>query len=109
MTRWDRDRLGAFCAHCDVHVDGARRGPLAGLTFAAKDIFDVEGFTCCAGNPDWLRTHPPASTTAPAVQMLLDAGATLVGKTLTDELAFSVAGENAHYGAPMNPRARRHC
>ena len=75
------DSLGAFCRHCDVRIEGAAGGPLGGLTFAAKDNFDVAGFSCCAGNPGWLRTHPPAQSTAPAIRMLLEAGATLAGKT----------------------------
>ena len=100
-----KDPLGAFCRHVDIRVDGATVGPLAGLTFAAKDIYDVGGHTCCCGNPDWLATHPPAERTATAVTALLAAGATLVGKTLTDELAFSLNGENDHYGTPVNPAA----
>jgi amidase len=97
--------LGAFCRHCDVSIRGAAGGPLHGLIFAAKDNFDVEGFTSCAGNPDWLRTHPAANTTAPAIAMLLGAGANLIGKTVLDELAYSVSGDNVHYGMPINPRA----
>jgi amidase len=99
------DSFGAFCRHADVSVQGASRGPLHGLTFAAKDLFDVAGFTCCAGNPDWLRTHSPANTTALAIQILLEAGANLVGKTVMDELAYSLSGDNVHYGMPINPRA----
>lgn len=100
-----RDRLGAFCTHSELTLPGAPEGPLAGLTFAAKDLFDVAGFVTGAGNPDWLRTHEPATKTAPAVQAVVDAGATLVGKTHMDELAFSINGENAHYGTPVNLRA----
>ncbi|HEY2105034.1 MAG TPA: amidase [Candidatus Binataceae bacterium] len=99
------DPLGAFCTHCDVSMKGARGGPLYGLTFAAKDNFDVAGFCCCAGNPDWLRTHCPADSTAPAIELLLGAGANLIGKTVLDELAYSLSGDNAHYGMPINPRA----
>jgi len=99
------NRLGAFCPHIDLNVAGAAQGPLAGLTFAAKDLFDVAGHTTGSGNPTWLATHPPAAATAPAVQALLDAGARLVGKTITDELAFSINGENAHYGTPLNSKA----
>src|SRR5579871_5084653 len=99
------DRFGAFCRHCRISIAGAAAGPLRGLTFAAKDNFDVAGFVCCAGNPDWLRTHPPASSTAPAIQTLLDAGASLIGKTVMDELAYSLSGDNVHYGMPANPRA----
>jgi amidase len=99
------DPFGAFCKHCDVSIEGAAGGSLHGLTFAAKDNYYVTGFACCAGNPDWLRTHPPADSTAPAIRMLLEAGARLAGKTILDELAYSVAGENIHYGSPINPRA----
>ncbi len=100
-----QDPFGAFCQHGDLRLPGATTGPLVGLTFAAKDLFDIAGYVTGAGNPDWLRTHTPAGETAPAVRMLLDAGATLVGKTLTDELAFSMSGENIHYGTPVNPAA----
>ena len=99
------DQLGAFCGHAELTLPGSPGGPLAGLTFAAKDLFDIAGFVTGAGNPDWLRTHRPATMTAPAVQAVVDAGATLVGKTHMDELAFSINGENAHYGTPLNPRA----
>jgi len=100
-----RQEIGAFVPGIEVHLDGAAKGPLAGRNFAAKDIFDVAGTVTGCGNPDWARTHGPATATAPAVQRLLDAGATLVGKTITEELAFSLTGENAHYGAPVNVNA----
>lgn len=99
------DKLGAFCRHTHIELEGAARGPLAGLTFAVKDIYDVAGQKTGFGNPDWLRTHEPATRTAPAVQWLLDAGARLVGKTHTEEMAWSLTGENAHYGTPVNVRA----
>ncbi|KAG2432169.1 hypothetical protein HXX76_009089 [Chlamydomonas incerta] len=86
-------------------VQGAAEGPLKGLTFAVKDLFDVSGHRTGFGNPVWLETHPPATRTAPAVQALLDAGATLRGKTHMDELAYSLNGENVHYGTPRNPAA----
>ncbi len=100
------DPFGAFTKSEDIRIPGAATGPLTGLTFAAKDNFDIVGHVTGAGNPDWLRTHKAAASTAPAVQMLLDAGATLVGKTIMDELAFSLNGENIHYGTPVNPAAR---
>lgn len=99
------DALGAFFRDTHVELKGAPAGPLAGLTFAAKDIYDVAGHRTGFGSPDWLRTHEPAARTAPAVQGLLDAGAHLVGKTLTDEMAWSLTGENAHYGTPVNVNA----
>ena len=98
------DDFGAFCRHVEVNIAGAAEGPLAGLTFGAKDLFDVAGFVTGAGSPEWLRTHDVAETTAPAVQALIDAGAKLVGKTAVDELAFSITGINPHYGTPVNPR-----
>ena len=99
------DGLGAFCRHTHVALAGAGDGPLNGLAFGAKDIYDVAGYKTGFGSPDWLRTHAPAARTAPIVQQLLDAGATLAGKTQTDELAFSLNGENAHYGTPININA----
>ena len=99
------DNLGAFCHHTHVALPGSGTGPLAGLSLAVKDVFHISGHRTGAGNPDWLRTHPPAETTAAAVQRLLDAGARMVSKTHTDELAYSLNGENVHYGTPLNPRA----
>lgn len=99
------DKLGAFRPNAMIRVSGAVDGPLKGVTFAAKDLFDVAGMETGAGNPDFLRGMAPAETHAPAVQTLLDAGATLVGKAITDELAFGLAGENFHYGTPLNSAA----
>ncbi|KAG2488367.1 hypothetical protein HYH03_013056 [Edaphochlamys debaryana] len=89
----------------DLTIEGASNGPLKGLTFAVKDLFDIAGHRTGFGNPTWLETHPPAARTAPAVQALLDAGATMRGKTHMDELAYSLNGENVHYGTPVNPAA----
>ena len=75
------------------------------MTFAAKDIFDIKGFVTGGGNPDWKATQNPAERTAWAVQMLVDAGAAMVGKTLTDEITRGIFGENAHYGTPVNSNA----
>ena len=88
-----------------VARDGAPGGPLAGLHFAAKDLFDVAGEVTSFGHPDWARTHPAAAGTAPAVAALLEAGAGLVGKTKTVELAFGLTGENVWHGTPRNPAA----
>lgn len=79
--------------------------PLKGLTFAVKDIFDVEGYVTGFGNPDWARTHSAATATAPAVLAVLSGGATCVGKTVMDEMAYCINGENKHYGTPKNPCA----
>ena len=80
-------------------------GPLRGLRFAVKDLIDVAGYPTGCGNPTWLATHPPATVSAICVEQLLAAGAQCEGKTITDELAFSLLGENHHYGSPLNPAA----
>jgi amidase len=100
-----RDTLGAFVPGPELRIEGTAEGPLKGLDFAAKDIFDIAGFVTGCGNPDWARSHPPATLTAWAVEAWLGAGATLVGKTITDELAYSLNGQNAHYGTPTNVNA----
>ncbi len=80
-------------------------GPLAGRSFVAKDVFDVAGFATGAGHPEWLAEAGTAQSTAAAVAALVDAGATLIGKAHTDELAYSLSGTNVHYGTPVNPAA----
>jgi amidase len=99
-----RDTLNAFVPGDDTWLPGGD-GPLAGLTFASKDIFDVAGKVTGGGNPAWVASHSPAEASAWVVQQLLDAGAELVGKTITDELTRGIFGENVHYGTPTNPRA----
>lgn len=101
----ERDHLGAFCTHTHVERAGAESGPLHGLTFGLKDIFDVAGHRTGFGSPDWLATHGHALSTATVATQLLEAGAHLSGKTHTEEMAFSLTGENAHYGTPINPAA----
>ena len=83
-------------------VAGAASGPLAGLTVAVKDLFEVEGFAVGAGVPAYLAESPIAGGTATAVQQLLDAGASVTGIAQTDEFAYSIAGRNVHYGTPPN-------
>ena len=99
------DDINAFVPGPRVHIEGRPDGPLSGLTFAAKDLFDVAGHPTGGGNPDWARSNPVPTRHAWAVQRLLDAGATLIGKTITDEVSLGIVGENAFYGTPVNPRA----
>jgi len=101
----DRDTLNAFCRHNHVEVAGAAHGPLAGTTCGIKDIYDIAGSPTGFGSPDWLATHSVPEKSAPVVDALLKAGARVVGKTQTDELAFSLNGSNAHYGQPVNVNA----
>ncbi len=100
-----KDPVHAFVDFDEAMVANAPDGPLAGLTLAVKDIFDVAGYRTGSGNPAVLAEAKPASVSAPCVAKLLEAGARLVGKTHTAELAFSLDGRNAHYGTPANPAA----
>lgn len=79
-------------------------GTLDGLRFAVKDLIDIAGYRTGGGNPDWLAASRPAERHATIVSQLLNAGGQLIGKTVTDELAFSLEGVNTHYGTPVNPR-----
>jgi amidase len=80
-------------------------GPLTGETLAVKDIFDITGLVTGGGNPQKASESRAAAKTAPAVQSLIDAGARFIGKTQTDELAFSMMGQNVHFPYPVNPAA----
>jgi amidase len=94
-----------FVAGPPIRIAGAPGGRLAGLTFAAKDLFDVAGHPTGGGNPDWARQNPVPTRHAWVVQRLLDTGATLIGKTITDEVSLGILGENPFDGTPLNPRA----
>ena len=100
-----QDTVGAFVPHGFVTRQDRHDGPLAGLTFGLKDFFDLAGTPTGAGSPEWLATHPVPDRTAPCIEPLFAAGARLVGKTQTDEMAWSLNGENAHYGTPVNVAA----
>jgi len=99
------DPAHAFVPYPDVPVPHAGTGPLSGLYFGVKDLFDVAGYPTGGGNPLVLAMSGIKTANAPTVQKLLDAGAALAGKTVTDELAFSMNGNNAHFGAPLNGAA----
>ncbi len=99
------NNLGAYITHDNVALSSTGEGPLSGLNFAAKDLYDVAGHVTGAGSPDWLANHGPAAATASAVGKLLAAGADLAAKAQTDEMAFSITGQNAHYGTPVNVNA----
>ena len=86
-------------------LKGAAAGTLAGLSAVVKDMYDIAGERTGCGSPEWLATYPPATRHCPPVQKILDAGATIIGKTVCDEFFYSVSGANAHYGTPVNARA----
>src|SRR5262245_23022566 len=96
----------AFVPHdLTAPVAGAADGPLAGLSAAVKDMYDIAGSRTGGGSPDWLAAQAPARSNAAAVGAILAAGGTVIGKTVCDEFVYSVSGANAHYGAPLNPPA----
>lgn len=95
-ARADADRVDATIAA------GRDAGPLAGLPFAVKDLFDVAGVTTLAGSRI-NRERPPAARDAAAVGALRAAGAILVGALTMDEYAYGFTTENAHYGPVRNP------
>jgi len=99
------DSVGAFVPGPRARERLACGGSLGRRTLAVKDLFDVAGHPTTYGNPDWARTHPVPTATAPVVRALLEAGAVLVGKTKTVELAYGLTGENVWHGTPINPAA----
>ena len=99
------DDIGAFVPGPRVRIAGRPGGRLSSLSFAAKDLFDVAGVATGGGNHDWPTGRAIPTRHAWAVQTLLDAGATLVGKTVTDEVSLGILGENAFDGTPVNVRA----
>ncbi|MDH6153725.1 MULTISPECIES: amidase [Paraburkholderia] len=80
----------------------SRHATLSGFRLAVKDVFDVAQLRTGAGNPAWAEEQPRATTTAVAVRLILEHGAKWIGKTVTDELTYSLAGINVHYGTPRN-------
>src|SRR4030066_1613739 len=98
------DTCNAFVPGEMIIVPPKKEGQLSSLTFTVKELYDVKGFVTGPGNPPWKDPTPVAQPTAPAVEMLLNEGATLLGKTISDEMAFSLDGENVHYGTPLNSR-----
>ncbi len=99
----ERDPVDGFLVRREIAPMDS--GPLDGLTFAVKDLIDVAGTVTGCGNPAWAARRPAAAAHAPVVERLLGAGARGLGKTITDEFAFSLVGENHFYGTPLNPRA----
>ncbi|TCQ77688.1 amidase [Ochrobactrum sp. BH3] len=103
MTRLDS--FNAIIAKTENAPAHATHGVLLSATLAVKDIYDVAGMKTGCGNPQILAESPVATRSAPTVEKLLAAGAAFIGKTQTDELAFSLMGQNSHYPYPINPSA----
>ncbi len=99
--------MGSFFVPHDLQapVQGAASGPLSGLQAAVKDMYAIAGYRTGGGNPAWYERALPAERHCSIVHALLEAGATLIGKTICDEFFYSITGMNAHYGTPANVRA----
>src|SRR5262249_14604940 len=83
-------------------AQGEALGPLAGVPFAVKNLFDVKGLSTLAGSKI-NRGLPPATRDAPLIERLEAAGAVLVGALNMGEYAYDFTGENLHYGPSRNP------
>jgi AtzE family amidohydrolase len=94
-----RKRAAALDAR---HAAGDRLGPLAGVPFAVKNLFDVAGLSTRAGSRI-NRERPPAEKDAPLIARLEAAGAVLVGALNMGEYAYDFTGENVHDGPSRNP------
>src|SRR6202043_3797039 len=86
-------KMSAFVPGPRCNVAGAATGPLAGMPCAVKDLSDVAGVPTGGGNPDWPRIYPTPAEHAWVVQRLLDSGASIIGKTVTDEVSLGILGE----------------
>ena len=99
--------LNAYVVGPRTRISGAETGPLAKLDFAVKDLIDIAGVPTGGGNPDWPRANAVPTRHAWVVETLLAAGASVIGKTITDEVSLGILGENAHDGTPITPAAPR--
>jgi aspartyl-tRNA(Asn)/glutamyl-tRNA(Gln) amidotransferase subunit A len=97
------ERAGARAQAIDrERAANKRLGPLAGVPFAVKNLFDVEGLATLAGSKI-NRTRPPATRDAALIERLESAGAILVGALNMGEYAYDFTGENIHAGPSRNP------
>lgn len=101
--RYTVEESNAFIETFNINPKGS--GALNSLQFAVKDVIDIEGFKTSCGNPYWRDSHPVAVANAVCIDQLLYTGGQCIGKTVTDELAFSLDGENFFYGTPLNPKS----
>jgi aspartyl-tRNA(Asn)/glutamyl-tRNA(Gln) amidotransferase subunit A len=85
-----------------ARAQGKRLGPLAGVPFAVKNLFDIARLPTVAGSKI-NRDHVPAKADATLIARLESAGAVLVGALNMGEYAYDFTGENVHYGACRNP------
>jgi amidase/aspartyl-tRNA(Asn)/glutamyl-tRNA(Gln) amidotransferase subunit A len=92
-----------YCDHGPKNWQLSSQGNLVNLTLAVKDVFSIKGEKNSAGNPAWLAHAKQAKTTASALNTLMLQGCKFTSFTHTDELAYSLEGNNIHYGCAENP------
>ncbi|MDP3604840.1 MAG: AtzE family amidohydrolase [Polaromonas sp.] len=103
FTETTRDRARAEADAVDTRrARGEAMGPLAGVPYAVKNLFDIEGLTTLAGSKV-NQGLPAASADAVLVTQMKNAGAVLVGALNMDEYAYGFTTENTHYGPCHNP------
>ena len=107
-TKTDNNFTGIFCDHGPNAWQTQTHGKLVNKRLAVKDVFAVKGERNSAGNPSWFKAAKPAQQTASAVNKLMNEGCSFTGFTHTDELAYSLEGNNIHYGAAQNPKLKGH-
>jgi aspartyl-tRNA(Asn)/glutamyl-tRNA(Gln) amidotransferase subunit A len=83
-------------------VAGRDPGPLAGVPYGVKDLFDVAGLPTTAGSTIYADA-PSASADSEAIRRLHDAGAVLIATLKMDEFAYGFATINARHGTTRNP------
>lgn len=105
MAHAMRDDVGAFVPGKVASWGATGSGILDGLSCGVKDVFDIAGCSTGYGNPEWQEAHALPTVDALVVAKLRLEGAHIVGKTVTDELGFSLVGNNFHFGAPTNSAA----
>ncbi len=107
VTQNMRNMVG-YCEHGPSGWILTQEGSLAGQRLAVKDLFAVEGYINVAGSPDWPSTHSAAQANAAVIDKLMAAGTEFTGFTHTDELAYSLEGNNEHFGKMENPKLPGH-
>ncbi len=103
----DVTRARALAEAAALDAGSAPGGPLAGVPYAVKNLYDIEGFVTRAGSKI-NRDNPPAAADAFVVGKLEAAGAVLLGGLDMDEYAYGFSGENVHDGNSLNPHDPRH-
>jgi len=103
LENYNVETSGAFVD--TFRLEPPNKGILDNLNFAVKDNIHVKGYRTSYGSKPWREAHPIEVNNAICVEQLLNAGATCLGKTVSDEYTCSLDGESYFYGTPINPRA----